>query len=46
MSTEYRIYFDRDGVTITNHSIKTERHTFPVQAIHHIEERLSLSART
>jgi len=46
MAIEDRIYFDRDGVTITNHSIKTERHTFPVQTIHHIEERLSLSART
>ena len=46
MATEERIYFNRDGVTITNHSSKTERHSLPVQTIHHIEERFSLGAKT
>lgn len=46
MSAEDRTYFDRDGMTITNRSIKTERHTVSTQTIHHIEERFSLGART
>ncbi|MDR4469613.1 MAG: hypothetical protein MRJ68_15185 [Nitrospira sp.] len=46
MAIEDRIYFDRDGVTITNRSIKTDRHTIAVEAIRHIEERFSLGAKT
>ena len=46
MATEERIYFDRDGVRITNRSIKTGRHTIPIQVIQQIEERFSLGART
>lgn len=46
MAREERIYFNRGGVTITNRSIKTDRHTIAVEAIQHIEERFSLGART
>lgn len=46
MSQEERTYFDRDGMMITNRSMKTDRYTLSTQTIHHIEERFSLGART
>lgn len=45
MANGEKIYFDKEGITITNVFIKTKNDTLHTSTIQHIEERFSLSAK-